>query len=131
MPGMVLRRCARSGPWKSRSWKASINGLSGLPSSTLQNKAHETLIGGELSANLNNDTENPSSVYVGSWIRFKDAIIPYFGLEFGEIHVGASYDVNTSSLKPASNSRGGVEISLIYIRKYTDPSMKKLNCPKF
>jgi hypothetical protein len=34
-------------------------------------------------------------------------------------------------LKPASNSRGGLEISLIYIKRPSDPSLKRLNCPKF
>lgn len=98
---------------------------------SMQAKAHNTMIGGAFSLNVNNSEENPTNVYLGSWLRFNDAIIPYVGLEFGEFQIGSSYDINTSSLKPASNSRGGVEISLIYIKKYTDPSMKKLNCPKF
>ena len=98
---------------------------------SMQAKAHNTMLGGAYSLNVNNDEENPTNVYLGAWYRLKDAIIPYMGLEFGEWHFGASYDVNTSTLKPASNSRGGVEISLIYIKKYTDPNMKKLNCPKF
>lgn len=98
---------------------------------SMQAKAHNTMIGAAYSLNVNNDEENPTNLYIGSWYRLKDAVIPYIGLEFGEWHLGASYDVNTSSLKPASNSRGGIEMSLIYIRKYTDPNMKKLNCPKF
>ncbi len=98
---------------------------------SMQAKAHNTVAGAAFCLNVNNDEENPTNVYLGSWYRFQDAIIPYMGLEFGEWHFGASYDVNTSSLKAASNSRGGVEISLIYIKKYTDPSMKRLNCPKF
>ncbi|CAN5782286.1 hypothetical protein BH11BAC3_BH11BAC3_37990 [soil metagenome] len=83
----------------------------------VQNKASETLIGAALSANLNNDTQNPSSVYFGSWIRFNDAIIPYVGIEVGGLRIGASYDINTSSLKAATSSRGGSEFSLIYIKK--------------
>ena len=98
---------------------------------SMQAKAKNTMLGGAYSLNVNNDEDNPTNVYLGAWYRFGDAIIPYMGLEFGEWHFGASYDVNTSSLKPASNSRGGIEISLIFIRKYTDPNMKKLNCPKF
>jgi type IX secretion system PorP/SprF family membrane protein len=98
---------------------------------SMQAKAHNTMIGGAYSLNVNNDEENPTNVYLGTWYRFNDALIPYVGLEFGEWHFGASYDVNTSSLKPASNSRGGVEISLIYIKKPVDPNAKKLNCPKF
>jgi type IX secretion system PorP/SprF family membrane protein len=98
---------------------------------SIQAKAHNTMIGGAFSLNANNDDVNPTNVYLGTWYRFNDALIPYLGLEFGEWHFGASYDVNTSSLKPASNSRGGVEISIIYIKKPVDPDAKKLNCPKF
>jgi len=98
---------------------------------SMQAKAHNTMAGAAYSLNVNNSEDNPTNVYLGVWYRLKDAIIPYIGLEFNEFHFGASYDVNTSSLKSASNSRGGVEVSLIYIRKYTDPNMKKLNCPKF
>lgn len=98
---------------------------------SLQAKAHNTMIGGAYALNLTNDEDNPTNLYLGSWFRFGDAIIPYVGLEFGEFQLGATYDVNVSSLKPASNVRGGVEISLIYIKKPTDPNAKKLNCPKF
>ncbi len=98
---------------------------------SFQAKSYNTIVGGSFSLNVNNSEENPTNVYLGSWYRLGDAIIPYMGLEFGEWHFGASYDVNTSQLKTASNSRGGVEISLIYIKKYVDPNMKKLNCPKF
>lgn len=96
----------------------------------IQNKASETLVGAAVSANLNNDTENPSSIYVGSWIRFKDAIIPYVGIEVGGLRIGASYDINTSSLKAATLSRGGSEFSLIYIKK-TAQNNKGIPCPKF
>ena len=98
---------------------------------SMQAKAHNTMVGGAYALNVNNSEENPTNVYMGAWYRFGDAIIPYVGLEFGELHIGVSYDVNTSSLKPASNVRGGGEISLIYIRKPVDPNAKKLNCPKF
>lgn len=109
----------------------SYNSLHVAANHSMQAKAHNTMLGGAFSLNVNNDEENPTNFYLGSWYRFEDAIIPYVGLEFGEWHFGASYDVNTSSLKPASNARGGVEISLIYIKKPTDPNAKKLNCPKF
>lgn len=95
----------------------------------LQNKANEILIGGALSANLNADTDNPSNVYVGSWIRFNDAIIPYIGIEIGGLRIGASYDINTSGLKAATLSRGGSEFSIIYIKKAAQT--KGIPCPKF
>jgi hypothetical protein len=59
-----------------------------------------------------------------------DAAIPYIGLEYGSLRFGGSYDVNTSSLKPGSNMRGGAEFSIIYVQKPNDPYAKKLNCPK-
>jgi type IX secretion system PorP/SprF family membrane protein len=97
--------------------------------SQFQNQANETLIGAALSANVANDADNPTNVYIGSWVRFGDAIIPYIGLEFNGLRIGASYDVNTSSLKAATESRGGAEFSLIYIYK-SDPS-KGIPCPVF
>jgi hypothetical protein len=96
-----------------------------------QANATNTVIGGAYAINVSQDLGSPTNLYLGSWYRFGDAIIPYVGLEFGDFQLGASYDVNTSSLKPASNMRGGAEISLIYIKKHSDPNVKKLNCPKF
>ena len=98
---------------------------------SMQAKAHNTMAGAAFALNVNGDSENPTNIYAGAWYRFEDAIIPYLGLEFGDFRIGASYDVNTSSLKPASNLRGGAEFSLIYIKKPVDPNAKKLNCPKF
>jgi hypothetical protein len=70
----------------------------------------------------------PTSLYIGSWMRFNDAIIPYLGLEFDDFRLGITYDYNTSSLKTASQNKGGIEISLIYIhRPSTD---RPVNCPK-
>jgi len=96
-----------------------------------QANAVNTVIGGAYMLNINPDEWSPTNLYLGTWFRFGDAVIPYVGLEFGEFRVGASYDVNVSSLKPASNMRGGAEFSLIYVKRPVDPNAKKLNCPKF
>jgi type IX secretion system PorP/SprF family membrane protein len=96
-----------------------------------QANAVNTVLGGAYMLNLNADYENPTNLYLGSWYRVGDAVIPYIGLEFNSIHLGFTYDANTSSLKPASNMRGGAEISLIYIKKPVDPNRRKLNCPRF
>lgn len=101
---------------------------------SLQNGNSNLVFGGAYALNLNYDEEDPVNVYMGAWARFNnvtDALIPYVGLEFGDVHIGATYDVNISSLQPASNTRGGLELSLIYIKKPVDRSLKKLNCPKF
>ncbi len=96
-----------------------------------QANAVNTVVGGAYMLNVNGDLQTPTNLYLGSWFRFGDAVIPYIGLEFGAFHIGATYDVNVSSLKPGSNMRGGAEFSLIYIKKPNDPFAKKVNCPKF
>lgn len=95
----------------------------------IQAKASETTLGGALAYNLNGDEVTPSSIFVGSWIRLNDALIPYIGLEVGGLRIGASYDVNISSLKTATASRGGSEFSLIYIKRKAET--KGIPCPKF
>lgn len=100
--------------------------LSGLYSTQAQ--ASETVVGGALQLPVI-EGEKTTSVYFGSWLRLNDALIPYIGLEFSDFRLGATYDVNTSSLKTASQSRGGIEISLIYIKK--SPGSRGLPCPKF
>jgi type IX secretion system PorP/SprF family membrane protein len=96
----------------------------------IQNKATETVFGGALAAKVTGeDASISATVYAGSWLRIKDAIIPYIGLEFNGLRLGATYDINTSSLKTASQSRGGMEISLIYIKPAPEP--RGIPCPKF
>jgi hypothetical protein len=63
-------------------------------------------------------------------MRLKDALIPYIGLEFSGMRIGASYDINTSGLKTASQSRGGMELSLIYIKRSSEGG-RGIPCPKF
>lgn len=95
--------------------------------------AHDYVFGGAWAVNANNDEENPVNFYAGVWARFSnltDAVIPYVGLDFGSFSLGMTYDVNVSSLKPASQSRGGIEISLIYIKKPSD-GRKSIPCPRF
>jgi hypothetical protein len=74
---------------------------------------------GCLYAHVNNDPERTTNLYLGSWFRLGDAAIPYIGLEYGSLRFGGSYDVNTSSLKPGSNMRGGAEFSIIMFKSQT------------
>ncbi len=94
--------------------------------------ANNIVIGGAVGFALNDEPDNPSNFYAGMWTRFNnvnDAIIPYVGLEFNGFRLGASYDVNISSLKTASQSRGGLEVSLIFIKR--PPGYKGIACPRF
>ena len=95
----------------------------------IQNKASETTLGAAVGLNANGDINNPTNVYIGTWMRLGDAIIPYIGLEVGGLRIGASYDLNISNLKTATSSRGGSEFSIIYIKRPTE--VKGIPCPKF
>ncbi|MEJ7671962.1 MAG: PorP/SprF family type IX secretion system membrane protein [Chitinophagaceae bacterium] len=95
----------------------------------IQSSATEVVFGGALSTPIDVASSNASNIYAGAWLRLKDAIIPYIGLEFAGMRIGASYDINTSSLKAGSESRGGMELSLIYVKKPADG--KNIPCPKF
>jgi type IX secretion system PorP/SprF family membrane protein len=96
-----------------------------------QNSASETELGAAFSGFLNSDPNDdyPTKIYAGSWYRVGDAIIPYVGIEFYGLRIGLSYDINTSALKPATQSMGGSEFSLIYIKKAL--KSKGIPCPSF
>jgi type IX secretion system PorP/SprF family membrane protein len=78
-----------------------------------------------------------TTVYTGLWSRFNsnvnDALVPYLGLEYNAFRLGISYDVNVSALKTASESRGGLEVSLIYIKNTNKNGSSPfyMRCPKF
>ncbi|MFM9021222.1 MAG: PorP/SprF family type IX secretion system membrane protein [Sediminibacterium sp.] len=95
----------------------------------MQAGASETVVGGAIQLTANPDVEKPVSLYAGSWVRFNDALIPYLGLEFNDLRIGVSYDLNTSTLRTASLNRGGMEVSLIYVRRPSD--QRPIKCPKF
>ncbi|SFA57483.1 type IX secretion system membrane protein, PorP/SprF family [Pedobacter suwonensis] len=59
---------------------------------------------------------NPSAnILFGGNYRIKDAAIAFVGLQLKNMVFGLSYDVNTSSFNRASNSNGGLELSISLI----------------
>ncbi|MCX2494042.1 PorP/SprF family type IX secretion system membrane protein [Pedobacter sp. PF22-3] len=59
---------------------------------------------------------NPSAnILFGGNYRNKDAAIAFVGLQLKNMVFGLSYDVNTSSFNRASNSNGGLELSISLI----------------
>ncbi len=97
----------------------------------VQGAARETIAGGTFSYNLSASYDDPLEVYAGAWYRMGDALIPYLGIEVAHFRIGVSYDINTSTLRPASFSRGGTELSIIYVNPFIDRLKRKINCPKF
>ena len=96
-----------------------------------QGKLQELSMGGMLKIFL--DDVNIRAIYLGSWLRYKDAGVFLIGVDYNKYRLGLSYDINISNLNIASNGRGGIEISLVYIFnkaiRYKIPYYKK--CPTF
>lgn len=82
-----------------------------------QNTFSELLAGAQFKFILSQKPGKQYACYLGLEGRLKDAIIPVIGFDYNTLHVGISYDVNTSRLKRASNRKGGLELSLMYIIK--------------
>ena len=59
------------------------------------------------------------ALYLGSYYRVGDALIPTLILEIASYSVGFSYDLNISALKAATKGKGGFEISLRYISPHS------------
>lgn len=71
------------------------------------------------------------ALYLGTWYRWNDAIIPVVRFDVNDISLGLSYDINTSSLSRASNLRGGPEITIMHTGRIDGMSKRKVLCPKF
>jgi type IX secretion system PorP/SprF family membrane protein len=72
-------------------------------------------------------------ISAGTMLRWKDAIIPVIKLDIKRMAVAFSYDVNTSQLKAASQSRGAFELSITSTSFFDRNNSTKnaLRCPSF
>lgn len=95
--------------------------ISFLPSAIYfqQGKSSEITAGCAIKYRIRNDTKitglmTESAIAVGIHYRYNDAVIPSVYFSTGDFYIGISYDVNVSSYKSATKSKGGAEISLRY-----------------
>jgi type IX secretion system PorP/SprF family membrane protein len=100
---------------------------------TRQGPSQETIGGALFSYKLGDDPENSNEILsLGSFLRWKDALIPVIKLEMNSMAVSLSYDVNVSELKTVSQGRGGFELSISYIGFLDRENSKyRILCPKF
>ena len=77
--------------------------------------------------------EMPVSMSVGAFYRWDDAVVPVVKLEYHSLGFGLTYDVNTSSLKTASHSKGGLELTCSYstFLNIKNTSLQATRCPSF
>lgn len=85
--------------------------------------------------NINNSYYDESEEIIllaGVWYRYKDAVIPHIGIQYGNARIGLSYDVNVSQLETASNLKGGFEVALSYTFATTEDARNRraTQCPK-
>lgn len=79
------------------------------------------------------ENEQKVTITAGLFYRLKDAFIPVVKLDYYQMSLGVTYDVNTSKLKTASQSRGGFELTLSYkgFRHVRNSSLDMVRCPRF
>lgn len=114
------------------NWKAVIHGSGhfGIKNSSyavlprflmaFQGPNHEVMVGGYMRYMLKMESKytgffKESAVSAGAVYRVGDAVVPGIFLEMHSFGIGFSYDINISDLTQASNSNGGMEISLRFI----------------
>ena len=110
----------------SKKWMIS-------PGVFYQNKsgANEIVLQTQMGYYLNEKKDTKLNFGLG--YRFGDAGQVLLGMDYKNLKVGASYDVNISSLTEVSNTVGGFEIAIAYIAKiYKKPKVKPvIICPRF
>lgn len=73
-----------------------------------------------------------ATFYGGLFTRWNDAAILAAGMEYSMYNFCMSYDVNYSSLHPASAYQGGFEASLsVILHKQTKKIRREISCPVF
>jgi type IX secretion system PorP/SprF family membrane protein len=93
-----------------------------------QGNARETILGVYGRKVVNEETD----IMLGAYYRYKDAVAPYLGVDYKNLLVGLSYDVNTSKLGAATRNVNSFELSFSYImRKGSTRSVLEFNpCPR-
>lgn len=97
-----------------------------------QGKYFEYIVGSRGKYILSEAVGSSQSAYLGLFFRTKDAGFVTAEYDYNNWHFGLSYDINLSTLKQASNGRGGIELSAVYIWKLFKPTANKHKiCPDY
>lgn len=108
--------------------------LSLLPVLLLQKQGTYTefILGSRMKYTLKKEEKNYKALYGGLFLRAKDAFYLNFGLDYNNWYVGLSYDVNISTLVPASARRGGFELVTRYVlNRFKPKQIQHRICPEF
>jgi len=109
----------------TRQWDILPSGLF-----MVQNASTQTNFGLAVRYNTSND----AALRFGGWYRTwsnADAVIVLAGMEYMNLTIGISYDLNISTLNETSNGQGSFEMALIYILKSSKSIVQDIACPHF
>jgi len=67
----------------------------------------------------------------GAWHRWKDSFIGLLGIHAGNMKIGYSYDLTTSTLTPTTGGAHEVSVSSTLKCKKRKVTMRAINCPSF
>jgi type IX secretion system PorP/SprF family membrane protein len=97
---------------------------------SVQGKYRELLLGTLLSHPLKKSQFQNIMINYGTFYRVKDALILLIGTNINNKYlINTSYDINISQLTKASNGKGSIEFSFIYlINRKAVPKPKHLQC---
>jgi hypothetical protein len=96
-----------------------------------QTGSKQALVGMMYNHRFGEFEEDAPGISLGGLYRWSDAFIPVLKLQLGRIGFGFSYDVNVSSLKTVSQTRGGFEMTASYktYLNIRNSSADKVKCP--
>jgi|SRR5437868_340232 len=96
-----------------------------------QGSYHQAQGGFMFTRDIGGDGEENTTTRItgGAFYRWNDAIIPVIKFDVNNLGIGLSYDVNTSTLKTASQYRGGFELTLTYKNQLSSRHPDATACP--
>lgn len=104
----------------------------------MQGPSFELNAGTNLKFLLGGSKRTNQSFQAGAYLRLSnhfdkamtaDAVILNTRFDYNDFSIGFSYDINVSSLRPASNANGAFEFALMY--KICGPQRRGVYCPNF
>ena len=98
---------------------------------TLQGANQELVFGALLRIDLDKMKNSKYGVYLGPWYRLNDALIIVTRFDIDQMSIAFNYDLNMSKLSAVSESKGGPELSIIYIGCIPHFNKKIIFCPRF
>ncbi len=98
---------------------------------SLQGPSEELVMGGFVRVNLDKMQNSKYGIYLGPWLRWKDAWVIVTRFDVDQFSFAFNYDLTISKLAQPSESKGGPELSIIYIGCIPHFNKKIVFCPRF